>query len=184
MSVWWPGKDTGHEECGRPWGDPNWGKYISREDQAREAQERAARAAARARGEGDPRYAYEGDRVNTGRRRLELPPGSDQKPPGMSEDDWRQLRGGRRGRFPWEHQETDPQRDRYEHPGGPSGPKIPPMNGDEPIYGERFPRGGPGPWGHDPLGGTDQWSGEYEGDRAAMARLAFPRGPMTRMGRR
>lgn len=44
---------------GRPQGDPNFGQYLSQEAQAREKKERAIRAKNRAKGQGDPAYAYE-----------------------------------------------------------------------------------------------------------------------------
>jgi len=59
MSQRYDPRTDGLGPYGRPQGDPNYGQYLSRTDQAREMYERAIRAENRAKGQGDPNFAYE-----------------------------------------------------------------------------------------------------------------------------
>ena len=59
MSIFYDPRTDGLGPYGRPQGDPNYGQPLSRTDQAREMYERAIRAENRAKGQGDPNFAYE-----------------------------------------------------------------------------------------------------------------------------
>ena len=59
MSIAYAPRTDGLGMYGRPQGDPNYGQPLSGADQAREMYERAIRAENRAKGQGDPNFAYE-----------------------------------------------------------------------------------------------------------------------------
>ena len=61
MSIFYDPRTDGLGPYGRPQGDPNYGQPLSRTDQAREMYERAIRAENRAKGQGDPNFAYESE---------------------------------------------------------------------------------------------------------------------------